>query len=155
MVIPKEKGKEGMKAILETIGKSGQGSFLAVLKLFGKGNPEAYNSFPFEGYTLALDFKVNRQLVQLVSNLDKIVEEFGGRIYRTKDSMSKSSLTNYFKNTENSKFVSLPVSYTHLDVYKRQATNDTDAGRAQNRRVEFAITANEEMIKDAQQEAQK
>jgi len=35
------------------------------------------------------------------------------------------------------------------------ATNDTDAGRAQNRRVEFAITANEEMIKDAQQEAQK
>lgn len=33
------------------------------------------------------------------------------------------------------------------------ATNDTDAGRAQNRRVEFAITANEEMIKDAQQES--
>ncbi|MGA9212381.1 OmpA family protein [Kaistella sp.] len=29
------------------------------------------------------------------------------------------------------------------------ATNDTDAGRAQNRRVEFAITANENMIKDA------
>ena len=31
------------------------------------------------------------------------------------------------------------------------ATNETEAGRAQNRRVEFAITANEEMIKDAQQ----
>lgn len=30
------------------------------------------------------------------------------------------------------------------------ASNDTDAGRAQNRRVEFAITANEDMIKDAQ-----
>jgi len=29
------------------------------------------------------------------------------------------------------------------------ATNDTDAGRAQNRRVEFAITANAEMIDDA------
>ncbi len=29
------------------------------------------------------------------------------------------------------------------------ATNDTDAGRAQNRRVEFAITANEKMINDA------
>lgn len=107
MVIPKEKGKEGMKQILETIARSGQGSFLAVLKLFGKNNPEAYNSFPFEGYTLALDFKVNRELVQLVSNLDKIVEEFGGRIYLTKDSMSKSSLTNYLKNVENPKFVSL------------------------------------------------
>ncbi|HFK5504947.1 OmpA family protein [Elizabethkingia anophelis] len=31
------------------------------------------------------------------------------------------------------------------------ATNDTDAGRAQNRRVEFTITANEKMIQDAQQ----
>ncbi|HET9570487.1 MAG TPA: OmpA family protein [Bacteroidales bacterium] len=30
------------------------------------------------------------------------------------------------------------------------ATNDTEAGRAQNRRVEVAITANEEMLKKAQ-----
>ncbi|UFK97443.1 OmpA family protein [Kaistella faecalis] len=29
------------------------------------------------------------------------------------------------------------------------ASNDTDAGRAENRRVEFAITANEDMINDA------
>ena len=33
------------------------------------------------------------------------------------------------------------------------ASNDTDAGRAQNRRVEFAITANEKMIQDAAQYA--
>lgn len=107
MVIPKEKGKEGMKKILETIAASGNGSFLAVLKLFGKNNPEAYNSFPMEGYTLALDFKVNSRLRKLVEKLDQIVEDFGGRIYLTKDSMSRSSLTGYLKNVENSKFVSL------------------------------------------------
>jgi len=107
MVIPKEKGKAGMKKILETIAKSGNGSFLAVLKLFGKENPSAYNSFPLEGYTLALDFKVNPKLAKLVSDLDEIVEEFGGRIYLTKDSMSKSSLTNYLRNVQNPKFVSV------------------------------------------------
>ncbi|ROH97764.1 FAD-binding oxidoreductase [Chryseobacterium daecheongense] len=107
MVIPKETGKEGMKRILETIANSGNGSFLAVLKLFGKNNPEAYNSFPFEGYTLALDFKVNSKLKKLVDQLDQIVQEFGGRIYLTKDSMSRSSLTNYLKNIQNPKFVSL------------------------------------------------
>lgn len=107
MVIPKAKGKEGMRRILETIAKSGNGSFLAVLKLFGKNNPEAYNSFPFEGYTLALDFKVNAKLKDLVQKLDEIVEEFGGRIYLTKDAMSKSSLTNYLQNVQNPKFVSL------------------------------------------------
>lgn len=35
------------------------------------------------------------------------------------------------------------------------ATNDTDDGRAQNRRVNFLITANEKMKQDAQKEAQK
>lgn len=107
MVIPKECGKEGMCRILETIANSGNGSFLAVLKLFGKNDPLAYNSFPLEGYTLALDFKVNKALPKLVAQLDEIVEEFGGRIYLTKDSMSKSSLTGYLKNTVNSRFVSL------------------------------------------------
>lgn len=107
MVIPKETGKEGMRRILETIAGSGNGSFLAVLKLFGKNNPDAYNSFPFEGYTLALDFKVNSKLKKLVDQLDQIVQEFGGRIYLTKDSMSRSSLTNYLKNIQNPKFVSL------------------------------------------------
>ena len=107
MVIPKAQGKEGMKKILDTIAKSGNGSFLAVLKLFGKENPLAYNAFPLEGYTLALDFKVNSKLTKLVADLDEIVEEFGGRIYLTKDSMSKSSLTNYLQNVQNPKFVSM------------------------------------------------
>ena len=60
-----------------------------------------------EGYTLALDFKVNSKLKKLVESLDKIVEDFGGRIYLTKDSMSKPSLTNYLKNVDSPKFISL------------------------------------------------
>ncbi len=107
MVLPKNSGKQGMREILETIAHSGNGSFLAVLKLFGKQNQHPYNSFPMEGYTLALDFKVNKKLPALVQALDAIVEKYGGRIYRTKDSMSKSSLTSYLKNVENTRFSSL------------------------------------------------
>ncbi len=115
MVLPKKTGKEGLRKILETIAESGNGSFLAVLKLFGKNNENAYNSFPFEGYTLALDFKINSKLQKLVQDLDHIVEEYGGRIYLAKDSMSKPSLVNYLKNVDNSKFVSLQSKRIHQD----------------------------------------
>jgi len=84
-VLPKEKSYEGLQKILGKIANSGKGSFLAVLKLFGKGN-DNYLSFPTEGYTLALDFKIEPNIFQLFNELDKIVLEYGGRFYLAKDS---------------------------------------------------------------------
>ncbi len=60
------------------------GSFLAVLKAFGKGN-DNYLSFPMEGYTLALDFKLDAGLFALLDELDSTVLDHGGRLYLTKD----------------------------------------------------------------------
>lgn len=105
-VLPKEKSMIGLQEILQTIAKSKQGSFLAVLKLFGVNNPKAHNSFPIEGYTLALDFKVNKKLYTLVPRLDAIVKKHGGRIYRAKDSLSNSSLMEYV-NIKTTKFNSV------------------------------------------------
>ena len=44
---------------------------------------------------------------------------------------------------------------TGMGIADPIATNDTPDGRSQNRRVEFAITANEKMVQDAEKEAQK
>lgn len=117
-VIPKNNGLEGMREILKTIAASGNGSFLVVLKLFGESNPKAYNSFPQPGYTLALDFKVNKGLKKLIEKLDEIVERNGGRIYRTKDAMSKPSLTNYLKNVDSTKFES--IQNERINRFKKQ-----------------------------------
>ncbi|MDB9313761.1 FAD-binding oxidoreductase [Spirulina sp. CS-785/01] len=95
-VLPKETSKDGLSEILTTISQSGQGSFLAVLKLFGKGEPEAWLSFPMEGYTLALDFKVQPKVFELLEQLDRLVLKYGGRLYLTKDArMKKEALQNY------------------------------------------------------------
>ena len=104
-VIPKDVSRKGLEAVLNLIAKSGEGSFLAVLKLFGKSNPDAMISFPFEGYTLALDFKISPKVMKLLDELDSLIAQLGGRLYLTKDSrMSVDMLSqgyselNQFKN---------------------------------------------------------
>jgi FAD/FMN-containing dehydrogenase len=83
-VVPREAGYRAMSSILKTIVESGKGSFLAVLKAFGKQNNNLL-SFPMEGYTLALDFKIETDLFPLLDRLDAMVLHHGGRIYLTKD----------------------------------------------------------------------
>ena len=83
-ILPKERSYQGLEEILRAISKSGKGSFLAVLKLYGKAN-ENYLSFPIEGYSLALDFKIEKGLFELLDRLDEIVVKYQGRIYLTKD----------------------------------------------------------------------
>jgi FAD/FMN-containing dehydrogenase len=83
-VLPKASSLSGLRAVLSRIAEAGRGSFLAVLKLFGPEN-DNYLSFPLEGYTLALDFKIERRLFPFLSELDRVVLEHGGRLYLTKD----------------------------------------------------------------------
>ena len=90
-VLPLESSRQGLMEVLAKISQSGQGSFLAVLKLFGPGN-ENYLSFPREGYTLALDFKITGSLFVLLDELDTIVTAYGGRLYLTKDARMKPGM---------------------------------------------------------------
>lgn len=83
-VLPFSAGVEGLRDVLSRIASSGKGSMLAVLKIFGKGNDNPL-SFPYEGFTLALDFKVEDSVFPLLAELDSVVLSYGGRLYLTKD----------------------------------------------------------------------
>lgn len=79
--------KQGLIDILRRISDAGLGSFLAVLKVFGR--QESLISFPEEGYTLALDFPVRKGLFSFLDELDQIVLQYGGRLYMSKDARMK------------------------------------------------------------------
>jgi FAD/FMN-containing dehydrogenase len=103
-VIPTEAGREGLQTILRHIVDSRRGSFLSVLKAFGPEN-DNYLSFPKQGYTLALDFKLDSGLFDFLKELDSIVLDHGGRLYLTKDvrmdeAMFKASYPNWEKLRE-------------------------------------------------------
>lgn len=88
-VLPLE-SKQGLIEILKKISDKGLGSFLAVLKVFGK--QDDLISFPKEGYTLALDFPVREGLFEFLDELDKVVLDYGGRLYLSKDARMKSEI---------------------------------------------------------------
>jgi len=89
-VIPKNDGIANMRKLLTEIAESGEGSFLAVLKQFGKANDNLL-SFPTEGYTLALDFKLTASAITTLDRLEEIVVGMGGRVYLTKDAVMQES----------------------------------------------------------------
>jgi hypothetical protein len=79
---------DDLKQLFDVIAKSGQGSFLAVLKRFGTMKSPGLMSFPQPGYTLALDFKnLGNKSAALFAELDKIVLRSGGRLYPAKDAL--------------------------------------------------------------------
>lgn len=92
-LIPPRDAEHATRALLDTIGKRGQGSFLAVLKTFGNIPSLGMLSFPRPGTTLALDFP-NRghDTLRLLEDLDAIVQEAGGALYPGKDARMPSSL---------------------------------------------------------------
>lgn len=83
-VIPRAAGLRGLTEIVERIARSGRGSFVAVLKSTGGENLN-YCSFPLEGYSLAIDFKLDNSLFAFLEELDAAVLDHGGRIYLAKD----------------------------------------------------------------------
>lgn len=104
------------------------------------------------------------------SNLDKIVKVFKQNpktqimIYGYTDSVGKDeynmklsrSRANAVKSYLGTKGIGAKrITAQGMGEADPVATNDTDAGRAKNRRVEFAIVANEDMIQDARKEAAK
>ena len=99
-VVPAEAGNNAISDILGQCISKGQGSFLSVLKVFGKKKSPGLLSFPREGVTLALDFpNRGKETFSLLDTLDKIVLKAGGAVYPAKDArMDSTSFKTYYPN---------------------------------------------------------
>lgn len=97
-VVPLDNGYEVMRELLDIISKSGEGSFLTVLKKFGNVPSPGMLSFPRPGLTLALDFPYHGQkTLALFEQLDQIVRHSGGAVYPAKDAhMTPESFQAYY-----------------------------------------------------------
>ena len=84
---------ERVELLLRLIREAGQGSFLAVLKMFGKRSSPGLLSFPRAGATLALDFPWRgEQTLTLFRKLDRVVMDCDGAVYPAKDAHMSAEL---------------------------------------------------------------
>ena len=85
-VVPPAQAEAALTELLGRIGASGNGSFLAVLKMFGTRPSAGILSFPRPGATLALDFpNTGTATFALLDALDEVVAAAGGAVYAAKD----------------------------------------------------------------------
>jgi FAD/FMN-containing dehydrogenase len=94
-VLPLAASRAGLTHLLKRIADAGLGSFLDVLKLFGRPT-SGLLSFPMEGYTLALDFPASAKTLALLPTLDAIVADHGGRLYLAKDAATAPAMMERF-----------------------------------------------------------
>lgn len=107
--------KEGLAAIMHRISDKGWGSFLAVLKVFGR--QDDLISFPMEGYTLALDFPVRKGLFPFLDELDALVLEYGGKLYLSKDArMQQEVFWKSYPNAE--RFANIVNTYNPVSKFR-------------------------------------
>ena len=96
-VVPASDSRAILDEILTIVARSGMGSALAVLKVFGDFESPGLLSFPMPGVSLALDFP-NRgaSTHTLFARLDEIVLKAKGRLYTAKDAHMSEELFKQF-----------------------------------------------------------
>jgi FAD/FMN-containing dehydrogenase len=111
--VPSKFALSATHEVVEEISKSSHYCMLAVIKQLGPGNDKCPLSFPMEGYTVALDFKNQPGIVDLLRLLDKIVVKYKGRIYLAKDACMD--------------YETMKAGYPDLDTFKKtvQLTNSS------------------------------
>lgn len=119
--------------------------------------PERMVNFGFDSSDLTAASKSNLDKLAeiLVKNPDTNINVYGHTDSKGTDAYNQglserraASVKNYLvaKGVASSRLFPMGMGES-----EPKASNETEAGRAENRRVEFAITANEEMINEAQQ----
>jgi len=123
-VIPFKNGLKNLKNILGYISIHGEPSFLTVLKTFGNIKSPGMMSFPEEGITMAIDFRMDgERTLQMAEYLDSLVIESGGKLYPAKDArMSALAFQKFYPQwTEFSNFIDPKFSSS----FWRRVTRET------------------------------
>jgi decaprenylphospho-beta-D-ribofuranose 2-oxidase len=127
-IVPLER-TDVLRRVIETFSQAGVASFLAVLKRMGAQN-DAPMSFPTEGWTLTLDMAAGiKGLAELLSVVDAMVLDAGGRHYLAKDShVSPSAVRRGYPRRDEwleTRYEMDPNRMWHSDLSRRLGLDDS------------------------------
>jgi FAD/FMN-containing dehydrogenase len=128
-VVPVDVEGGAVREIVQRVGRSGEASFLSVLKIFADKHSPGMMSFQRPGVTLAMDFpNTGEPTLRLLEELDGIVRTSGGAVYPAKDArMSAESFKAFFPHWETFSGYVDPKFSSNL---WRRVTGTTSSGQA-------------------------
>lgn len=88
-VIPRHAGAPAVREFMQLLTRLGGASPLCVIKDCGPES-QAVLSFPLEGTSIAIDMALQPDLQRIVDHLNAFLIEVGGRIYLTKDLLTRA-----------------------------------------------------------------
>ena len=100
-VLPFNKDNSLIKKILQRISDTNLSSFLVVMKTCGFIESPGMLSFPRPGVTMALDFRMTKDTLKLLNELDELVVSADGALYPAKDArMSSENFKRFYPKWE-------------------------------------------------------
>jgi FAD/FMN-containing dehydrogenase len=127
--VPFSPDNAAVHEVFRRIARSGQGSFLAVLKTFGDISSPGLLSYPSPGITLALDFaNQGSSTLNLFDDLKQVVMQAGGRFYPAKDAWMPADV--FEKSYPNWREFSAFIDPAFSSSFWRRVTSVTGSKRS-------------------------
>jgi decaprenylphospho-beta-D-ribofuranose 2-oxidase len=90
--IPYPKASDCLKQVQQILIESRIQCFLIVFKRFGTPEREGYFSFPMDGFSFTVEAPIQKNIYEILDQLDEVIVGFGGRLNPVKDSRTSPGM---------------------------------------------------------------
>jgi decaprenylphospho-beta-D-ribofuranose 2-oxidase len=104
--VPAENSVRCLEQVIDFVRLMKEKPRLSVIKIHGSKDADAINSFPMQGFSLAMDWPATPAIITALRQLDDLIWPHGAQIYLAKDAISHGRMSRFIPPILNTGFSS-------------------------------------------------